>query len=592
MFYIKKVGLAGQLGDSSLDLSTGLNVVVGSSNTGKSIIVECIDYALGDKDYNIELSGYDSVYVVLSHERGDVKVVRKLGVTNVNIESSNPLVPSGTYPIKKKSGNKKNEPFLDDFLLTLNDVKPRQDIIISKDWGKQNFTFRTCLSSFIVKQENIIRRESPFLPLNNSAQPAFKSGLLYLWTGENFLNDNDKDNMRIRRARKSAVEIYVSSLLETIKSRRDELIVKASLDPEQIETKIEETLQEISENEQKLNSLFEANRGLSQDIIELDDQISECENLLIKYEALKTQYEADSKRLQLVIEGEMHEESEDEMVCPFCSGRLEKSVKESCAEAASKELLKLAPKVKDLQEASESLSQNKQTFIKQRDELKGQKAVILKQINQEVKPLIAKLKKDLAAYKVSIEDAKEAKMLLEQEKLYEDKIKELEVGLKDENTTFDVMSKYTTIIEKLTAEYNRLLTLGNYKHNNSAIFEAFDFVIDGKHKRTQGQGYRAYLNGLAVYALYNCLQNEGVYPMPFLVMDSPIQSLVENNNIAEEESMKLGLFKCLKETPADKQVIVIENSLPTRLDYSSVNLLYFTKDEETGRYGFAKGITN
>ena len=61
MFYIKKVGLVGELGDSSLDLTTGLNVVVGSSNTGKSIIVECIDYALGDKDYNIELPGYDSV---------------------------------------------------------------------------------------------------------------------------------------------------------------------------------------------------------------------------------------------------------------------------------------------------------------------------------------------------------------------------------------------------------------------------------------------------------------------------------------------------------------------------------------------------
>ena len=81
---------------------------------------------------------------------------------------------------------------------------------------------------------------------------------------------------------------------------------------------------------------------------------------LIKYDALKTQYEADSKRLQLVIEGESHEENSDEMVCPFCSGRLEKSVKESCAEAASKELLKLAPKVKDLKEANESLVGNKE----------------------------------------------------------------------------------------------------------------------------------------------------------------------------------------------------------------------------------------
>lgn len=592
MFYIKKVGLKGELGDSSLNLSTGLNVVIGSSNTGKSIIVECIDYALGDKDYNIELPGYDSVYVVLAHEKGDVKITRKLGVANVEIESNNTLVHSGTYPIKKKGGKKKEEPYLDDYLLSLNDIKPRQDIVISKDWGKQNFTFRTCLNSFIVKQENIIRRESPYLPLNNSASPAYKSGLLYLWTGENYLNDNNKDNMRIRRARKSAVESYIFSLLESIRTRKEELVEKANLVPDEIEQKIDDTLLEISENEQKLSFLFEENRTLSQQILELDDEISECENLLIKYEALRTQYVADSKRLQMVIEGETHDNTEDEMVCPFCSGTLKKSVKESCAEAATKELLKLAPKIDDLKKAKESLLSNKKEYIINRDALKEKKAAILAQINQEVKPLIQKLKRDLASYRDSIEDAKEAKMLLEQEKLYEDKIKELEVGLKDEDTTFDVMSKYPTIIEKLTAEYNRLLALGNYNRDNPAVFESFDFVIDGKHKRSQGQGYRAYLNGLAVLALYNCLQDEGMYPMPFLVMDSPIQSLVENNDVNDETSMKIGLFKCLKEATADRQVIAIENVLPTNLDYSTVNVVYFTKDEDTGRYGFAKGITN
>lgn len=592
MFYIKKVGLNGELGDSSLDLSNGLNVVIGSSNTGKSIIVECIDYALGDKDYNIELPGYDSVYVVLSHEKGDVKITRKLGVTNVEVESNNTLVPSGTYPIKKKGGKKKEEPFLDDYLLFLNDIKPRQDIVISKDWGKQNFTFRTCLNSFIVKQENIIRRESPYLPLNNSASPAYKSGLLYLWTGENYLNDNNKDNMRIRRARKSAVENYVSSLLDGIKARKEELVEKANLDPNEIEQKIDDVLREISENEQKLSSLFDENRNIFQQKLKLDDEISECDNLLIKYEALRTQYEADAKRLQLVIEGETHDDIEDEMVCPFCSGTLKKSVKESCAEAATKELLKLAPKIDDLRKANESLLSNKNEYIAKRDALNGKKSTILMQINQEVKPLIQKLKRDLVSYRDAIEDAKEAKMLLEQEKLYEDKIKELEVGLKDEGTTFDVMSKYQPIIEKLTVEYNRLLTLGNYKHDKPAVFESFDFVIDGKHKRSQGQGYRAYLNGLAVLALYNCLQNEGMYPMPFLVMDSPIQSLVENKDVTEEASMKFGLFKCLKEATVDRQVIVIENVMPTNLDYSTVNVVYFTKDEETGRYGFAKGITN
>lgn len=78
MFYIKKVGLLGQKGDSFLELQKGLNIVGGSSNTRKSIIVECIDYALGVKDYNIELDGYDSVYLVLSYDKGEIKITRKL----------------------------------------------------------------------------------------------------------------------------------------------------------------------------------------------------------------------------------------------------------------------------------------------------------------------------------------------------------------------------------------------------------------------------------------------------------------------------------------------------------------------------------
>ena len=107
MFYIKKVGLLGEKGDSSLDLKQGLNIVGGSSNTGKSIIVECIDYALGDKECNIELDGYDSVYLVLAHDKGDVKIIRKLADNRVTVESQHPLVEDGEYPIKKKGGKKR-----------------------------------------------------------------------------------------------------------------------------------------------------------------------------------------------------------------------------------------------------------------------------------------------------------------------------------------------------------------------------------------------------------------------------------------------------------------------------------------------------
>lgn len=593
MFYIKKVGLLGQKGDSFLELQKGLNIVGGSSNTGKSIIVECIDYALGDKDYNIELDGYDSVYLVLSHNKGEIKITRKLAHGYVTIDSNNPLVPSGEYPIKKKSGKKKEEPFLDDFLLKLIDIEPRLDIVVTQEWKKQNFTFRTCLSSFIIKQENIIRRESPYLPLEPNSARAYKSGLLFLWTGERFLNDDNKEGMRMRRARKSAVESYVQELLKKVAEEKEKLKQAASIDPEAVEGKIKDTLLLIEQKESEMAILFEENKKITSDIIDIDDQISEKSSLLIKYDSLNSQYHADAKRLQLVIEGEIKGNAiEKDMYCPFCNGKLEKSIQQSCADAAAAELLKLAPRIKDLDEATSSLTDTKNFLVEQRNELMARKKEILEKINYEIKPLITKLKCEINELKQSIEDAKMAKLLLEQEKTYKAKLESLAVDLKDENKQFIVMSHYDEIISSLNVEYNRLLKLANYKFTNNAVFEDFDFVIDGKHKRSQGQGYRAYLNAIAVLSLYNCLENEGIYNMPFLVMDSPIQSLVENDNVDWENSMKTGLFKCLNECTKNKQIIVIENKFPKNFDYSKANVVSFTKDEATGRYGFAKGIVN
>ena len=43
---------------------------------------------------------------------------------------------------------------------------------------------------------------------------------------------------------------------------------------------------------------------------------------------------------------------EENLTCPFCNGTMDKGIKESCAEAAEKELERLAPKIKDLEKTS------------------------------------------------------------------------------------------------------------------------------------------------------------------------------------------------------------------------------------------------
>ena len=91
--------------------------------------------------------------------------------------------------------------------------------------------------------------------------------------------------------------------------------------------KIAEVLESIDAQQLLLDRLFEELNEVKNKLIDTEDQISESSNLLIKYRALETQYEADLSRLNLTIEGQLHSDNlESTMVCPFCSGKLEKSL--------------------------------------------------------------------------------------------------------------------------------------------------------------------------------------------------------------------------------------------------------------------------
>lgn len=47
-FYIEKLTVTGSgKTDSTIDLSNGVNIIYGPSNTGKTYIVKCIDYMFG-----------------------------------------------------------------------------------------------------------------------------------------------------------------------------------------------------------------------------------------------------------------------------------------------------------------------------------------------------------------------------------------------------------------------------------------------------------------------------------------------------------------------------------------------------------------
>jgi len=75
-FYISKLSLQGdKKPDATIDFAPGCNVVSGASNTGKTYILQCIDFVLGSgsKPKNIpEANSYKHAFLELRTYEGEV----------------------------------------------------------------------------------------------------------------------------------------------------------------------------------------------------------------------------------------------------------------------------------------------------------------------------------------------------------------------------------------------------------------------------------------------------------------------------------------------------------------------------------------
>lgn len=75
-FYIEKVIAKGSgKEDSVVELKQGLNIIQGRSNTGKSLIIKCIDFCFGSKSIPFDKSlGYDTIALLLHTAKGHITI--------------------------------------------------------------------------------------------------------------------------------------------------------------------------------------------------------------------------------------------------------------------------------------------------------------------------------------------------------------------------------------------------------------------------------------------------------------------------------------------------------------------------------------
>ena len=235
--------------------------------------------------------------------------------------------------------------------------------------------------------------------------------------------------------------------------------------------------------------------------------------LLNRYDELTTQYDADLKRLNFIVDGEANLNTSFSTHCPFCDGEVVVKKNQNYIDAAKSDYKKIKLQAKDLESASKELRSEKLSLEQEIGTLMAKKKSIEELIEKELKPQVFNLKEKLSTYKDAIECQKEIDIL---KKLSEQKTADMIENDTDEESELKFKVKEHldySFINELSNGIKSFLENCNYDNLLSVIFDKadMDIVINGKKKSSNGKGYNAYFNSVVAIVLSRYMESKAKY---------------------------------------------------------------------------------
>lgn len=592
-FYIEKIIVTGSGKTTSIiELQKGTNIIYGPSNTGKSCIIKCIDYMFGAERIPFDITtGYEMVKIIVNTYSGTITMSRNIGENNIQIDSMDNRIPSGKY--KAKADKKNHEKTINWVWLSLIGISEMHLVNNNKDYGKQILSWRTFFHMFFLSETKIISENSAILSTQSNANTAVISSLLFLLNGQDFADIETKDSKEVKEAKRNAVKEYINKELFRLAERNQVLLAQSNEDIDvDLTLEINQIMEEITECEKQISQSMEANKKILFDMHGKNESLAECYVLLNRYGELNTQYAADLKRLSFVVDGEANMKEAASSQCPFCDGKLVVKKSQRYIDAAKADYRKIKLQVKDLENAEKELNKERETLEREINDLKEKKIETEKIIETELKPKLSVLQEKLLAYKATVERKKEIELL---RKISEQKTADiLENEQEDDKKEFKVKEYIGyDFVDNLSKDVKAFLENCKYENLLTVSFDKadMDIVINGKKKSSNGKGYNAYFNSVVSIVLSSYMNKEAKYPPNFLVLDSPVLSLKENDSKKPSDTMRSTLFENILSIPRDIQTIIVENEIPD-VDYREARLICFTKKKDNGRYGFLMDVVD
>lgn len=605
---IRNIGFLGsRVAPAWIGFDQNLSVVCGASDTGKSFLVEAIDFLLGGKELRgiPELAGYEKARIAIeSSEKGLWTFERSIEGGNYrifkgDIEAATDAMESGTMKMKHAAGREDN---ISGWLLGAIELLGKY-VRKNANGDCRSLSFRDIARLVIVNEQEIIRQDSPFLTGQYVSKTAEKSTLKLMLTGADdsaiVPADARKQSESNDRAKAELLEQWIADV--------EDEITEHGFGREELENQLEKLERAISSSREKLqlaqsqlNQMTTQRREIVKNREVTKDRIDDIANMLERFALLKAQYVTDLRRLMAIEESGSLFVHHERVPCPLCGALPESQHSteecdgdvEAIVVAAAAEMEKIKRLASDLDSTVTSLHDESARLSEALIEIEDK----FNDIDGEIKSAIAPELSDVQSDYSNFVDTRSKvvshlsvftrldKLRAQREELFGD---EDEAQIGNQNI---VARLSTQVLHDFSKTVERILEAWDFPDTGSVYFDetAMDFVINGKLRGNRGKGLRAITHAAATLGLLEFCKERSLPHPGFVVLDSPLLAYYKpegDGDSLQGTTLKQKFYKYLIEEHSDSQVIIVENEHPPESFEGQLGLTVFTKNPQYGRFG-------
>lgn len=586
--------------ESAINLTCGLNCIIGASNTGKTRIAKTVEFACGGKELPFtNKTAYEIAQVTFVTNGGEVSLSRSIHVQNtIHVKSSNPMIVPGSYSVSSRAGKSINT-----VLLALLGVESTRRIATNETYHTVAFTWNAIRHLMIVPEDQIGRaRPSILFPKSTSLATLTQSlsSLLVLVQDEKIDNSIQTESASERHARRKAVEQFIHQQLDDIEPRirhLEEMRHIATNEGKTIHTYLEDLHKKALHVEQQRQTLLNRDAHTISHISQLNQQYEHLEVLIRQRKVLISQYESDAARLDLQLQAMKHARTHAyPATCQFCHSPIHMSV------PTEQDILIVSTEIEHIHRIQADVETDLAILVDKADEVQQELHLEKQQHRQNMHSLKSDIQPTAQHMQQDIEQIAHAEQLHAE---YAELIAlhaRFNKALDDAGQATQNDEKYkprecfqSDFWYSMNNTIRSILQQCHFQGADTADFSrsSFDVEIAGYSKADeQGKGYCAFLNSVVMLAFHDYLNEQSKHTPGWLLIDTPLHGFDEGIRPLEDSSMKVGLFSYLAKQAVSQQIIIIENTnhmagIP--LD-DNINIVEFSKDKHNGRYGYLDGI--